>query len=425
MWVRKRIDIGWSDLAYGVFLACLAEDRLETQRCVERHWSADGDALACLSVRSGFDLLLKALDWPHASEVLFSAVTIHDMVRIVEHHGLTAVPVDLDVRRLAPKSEALRRAITPATRAIVVAHLFGGRVDLDPVIEVAREHGLLVIEDCAQAFMGEQYLGHPRADVSLFSFGPIKTNTALGGAVLRIHDAALRERMVTAQQQYPVQGRFTYVRRVLKYAAVKAMSSRLFLGTVARGCRLLGTNHDRIANNMVRGFAGPRFFERIRRQPSAPLLSLLRRRLANFDGERLARRAGHGQLLSDRLDVSVSRPGAASLAHTHWVFPILTDNPPRLLDRLWRAGFDATQGQSLCIVDAPAGRAELAATDARAMLEKTVFLPLYPDLPVRSLLQMADVVLDECQASRDVAPEPVRVPAPRVVGEPANTKSVA
>jgi len=72
----------------------------------------------CLSVRSGFDALLAALALPAGAEVLTSALTIRDMTRIIEAHGLVPVPVDLDMRRLAVRPEDLARAATPRTRAV-------------------------------------------------------------------------------------------------------------------------------------------------------------------------------------------------------------------------------------------------------------------------------------------------------------------
>lgn len=93
--------------------------------------------MICLSVRSGFDLLLEAFGLPPQSEVLISAITIPHMVRIVKEHDLVPVPLDLDLKDPAPRVDVLRRAVTPATRVIVVAHLFGGRVSLEPVLELA------------------------------------------------------------------------------------------------------------------------------------------------------------------------------------------------------------------------------------------------------------------------------------------------
>ena len=98
----------------------------------------DPDGIVCLSVRSGFELLLETLQLEAGDEIAFSAITHPDMVRIAEARGLRVLPVDLDLTSLAPDSQALERALGPRTRLIVVAHLFGGSAALGHVAEIAR-----------------------------------------------------------------------------------------------------------------------------------------------------------------------------------------------------------------------------------------------------------------------------------------------
>src|SRR5918997_1432875 len=100
-------------------------------------------------------------------EVLVSAITHPDMVRIILGHGLRAVPVDIEPETLAPRPEALEAAVTPRTRVLLLAHLFGGRMDLGPLARFARRHGLLLVEDCAQAFQGPERMRDPATDVSM------------------------------------------------------------------------------------------------------------------------------------------------------------------------------------------------------------------------------------------------------------------
>src|SRR5438876_3258754 len=83
-----------------------------------------------------------SLALPAGSEVLVSAITIPDMVRIIEAHGLVPVPVDLDPDTLSVDQESLDRAVTPKTRAVLIAHLFGTRQPMEPILKVARQHGL-------------------------------------------------------------------------------------------------------------------------------------------------------------------------------------------------------------------------------------------------------------------------------------------
>ncbi len=232
MWPRIRLDIGATDLAFAALQCLRPADRDEAQTRLEELWSPAGDALACHSVRSGFDLLCAAQAWPRGSEILFSALNVKGMVKIAERHGLTPVPVDLDLGTMGPRLEDLERAITGNTRALVVAHLFGARLDLDPIVAVARRHGLLVIEDCAQAFAGDAFRGHDDADLSLFSFGPLKTATALGGALLRVRDPALRLRMRSLQARHRQQTRRSMAVRVAKFAALKLLSQPGVLGAI-------------------------------------------------------------------------------------------------------------------------------------------------------------------------------------------------
>lgn len=203
---RGRLDIGWLDFVAASWFCVRPGSRAGFERSVE-DLSAKSEALVCLSVRSGLDLFLTAMKYPPGSEILVSAVTIRNMIEIIEHHGLVAVPVDMDMESLTVRLDSLRRAISPKSRAILVAHLFGSRMDLAPVARITAEHGLALIEDCAQPFARDGYWGHPDCDLAITSFGPLKTASALGGAVARVRDPQLLRRLKDIQASYPVQGR--------------------------------------------------------------------------------------------------------------------------------------------------------------------------------------------------------------------------
>jgi perosamine synthetase len=73
----------------------------------------------------------------------------------------------------------------------------------DGTAAAAKVRGIMVFEDCAEAFHGREYTGSGGADVSMFGFGFIKTATALGGAVLTIRDPSLVVSVRAIQAQYP------------------------------------------------------------------------------------------------------------------------------------------------------------------------------------------------------------------------------
>lgn len=390
MWARHRIDIGWLDLIAAAAGCCLPGRWDAHCARVARECSSKGDAFACLSVRSGLDLLLSTLNLEPGSEVLFSAITVPDMVRIAEHHGLMPVPLDLESSTLSPTADAIDRAVTSQSKAIVVAHLFGRRLNLDPLVTVAKRHGLFFIEDCAQAYAGEAYRGHDEADASLFSFGPIKTATALGGAMVRVSDCELLQNIRSRQSKYPLQSRFGFLRRIVKYAGLKFVSSRIVNGMLIR---LLGDKYERWVAGTARGFAAEFEIDQYRRRPPVPMLRLLHRRLRRFSESLLKRRGELGRRLRERILPTVAWPGDAAGYHDHWVFPVLTDDPVSLAARLRSAGFDTARPNSLCAVTPPSDRPELRAVNAERLLDQIVFVPMYAALTNRALDRLADALL--------------------------------
>ena len=397
---RGVLDIGWADLGFGWRASLNPGDRADAQARVEAAWSADGDALCALSVRSGLDLLLTALNLPPGGEVLTSAMTIEDVPRILGEHGLVAVPVDVDMHTLSVTVAALEKAVSSSTCAVLVAHLFGSRMPLAEVAAFARGHGLRLVEDCAQAYTGPDFTGHPDSDVSMFSFGPIKTNTALGGAVLRVKDPELLDAMRTIQARQPIQGNGEFRRRVMKYAGLKVASRPAVFGALASACRLFGTTHDEVISRALHGFSGSRFFDRIRRQPSYPLLALLERRLRTFDGRRIQRRRHTAESAWASMPVG-TRVGADAPHHAHWVFPITSSAPDELTRHLWSRGFDATRGAtSLAVLSPPRDHPELAATQAAATLSRMVYLPVHLGASRSQLARLTRTVSD-FEASRN------------------------
>lgn len=393
MYSRKRFDIGWTDILAGLAACTSRADGAEAAARVERWFDGgSGDAFACLSVRTGLDLYLEQLALPHGSEVLMSALTIPDMARVVARHGLVVVPVDVDSATLAPRPEAWRRAAGPRTRAAILAHLFGTRVSLDPLVDLRRERGILVLEDDAQAFTGPDWRGDPAADVSMFSFGPIKTATALQGAVLRVRDPAVLARMRAVHAGLPRATQGEFAKRSLKYAGLKALSWRPVYAAFVRISESRGGSVDAVIQKTVRGFPGGDLFVKIRHQPCPAMYALLARRLEQYDGSRVAERARLGDGLAHAIGDVAQVPGMRASVHTHWVFTVLADRPDELVAALRGSGFDATRVATLTALPAPEGRPELDPREARAIVSRLVYLPLYPELGRARTERLAEIV---------------------------------
>src|SRR2546427_3287199 len=107
-----------------------------------------------VAVKSGSPPLhrgLFALRIEPVNEVLVSTFTNMATIFAILYVGAKPIPIDIDPHTLNLDPSLLERHVTPRTKAILVVHLFGHPVDMDPVSEVAKKHGLLVVEDCAEA----------------------------------------------------------------------------------------------------------------------------------------------------------------------------------------------------------------------------------------------------------------------------------
>jgi len=389
---RHRLDIRLRHFAYALLAAAWARSPERLSARVEAGWSPGGPALACRSVRSGFHLLLDSLALPAGSEVLVSAVTHPDMVRILDAHGLVAVPVDLDVATLAPRLELADRLVTPRTAAILVAHLFGGRVAMGPLAAFAERHRLLLWEDCAQAFSGARG-GDSSADVTMYSFGALKTCTALGGALIDVKDSSLLARMRAAHGRWPLQGRGDFAVSVLKFLVFMLVTRPLPYGVLAALHRALGRDFDRTINSSVKAFRPGRLLPQLEVRPSAPLLATLSYRLQTFDDARLRRRAAAGEWLTAELPGGLTLAGHRMESRTHWLFPVISREPDQLILACRSAGVDAARGaSSVTVVPAPVDRPEADPAAARQMMAGLVFLPAYPELSRVSLTRLVAAV---------------------------------
>ncbi len=334
VYARKLFDISWRSVAFAIG-AALRPNNDDRERAasdqLERVW-APSMTLPALSVRSAFDLLLQACDFPRGSELIMSGVTIPDMVRIVLAHGLIPVPLDIE-EDAGVSATKLRSLITPKTKILVVAHLFGGYRSIDDLAKQAHEHGIMVVEDCAQAFRGDNFTGSPSATVSMFSFGPIKTCTALGGALVTIRDPGLLSRLQMIQSRYRQQTSGGYLKRVLKYAVFKIITDRPNLyGLLIKCAQMLAGDYDRIITRLSHSFAGDAdLLPQLRLRPSTALLETLAQCISSFNPERLARRTLLVESLAGRCPMQrwpVGLMGGESRRnHHYWICPVRVDDP--------------------------------------------------------------------------------------------------
>ncbi len=131
---------------------------------------------------SALHLALLAAGVGPDDEVITVPFTFVATVAAIGYTGARPVYVDIDPLSFTMDPRQLEAAITQRTKVILPVHLYGQPADMDPVLEIARRHGIIVIEDAAQAH-GARYKGRPAgslADMACFSFYPGKNLGAYG-----------------------------------------------------------------------------------------------------------------------------------------------------------------------------------------------------------------------------------------------------
>lgn len=162
------------------------------------HFCACQHAVGLGSGTEALWLALLACEVGAGDEVITVPSTFMATAEAITYCGAKPVFVDVDERTYTMDPAALEEAITPRTKAIVPVHLFGQPADMDPILAIARAHGLYVIEDAAQAH-GAEYKGRRAGSIGhigCFSFYPGKNLGAFGEAgAVTTNDVSLRDKM--------------------------------------------------------------------------------------------------------------------------------------------------------------------------------------------------------------------------------------
>jgi dTDP-4-amino-4,6-dideoxygalactose transaminase len=169
--------------------------------CFEEEFARYSQAAFGVGVNSGtsaLHLALLAAEIGPGDEVITIPFTFVATVAAIRYTGAKPVFVDIESRSFTMNPALIEAAITPRTKAILPVHLYGQMADMDPIMEIARRNGLLVIEDAAQAH-GAEYKGRRAGsigDLGCFSFYPGKNLGAYGeGGMVVTNDAAYTRTM--------------------------------------------------------------------------------------------------------------------------------------------------------------------------------------------------------------------------------------
>ncbi len=360
------------------------------------------------SARFGFYLLLKALGVGEGDEVIVPGLTYFAIPAMVPLLGAKPVFADIDLRTHVLDPEAFRAAITPRTKAVVPTHLFGTPCDMDAIREIAREHGIQVIEDCAQS-TGARYkgqrVGH-LGDHAYYTFGLTKNITTLSGAMVTTDDDGVAH-AIRAEIEA---GGFASRRKLAREAATglamwAATHPALYWATVHPAVVIgnkLGEDpiHDRFGEAERRYDEVPaHYYEKGRaRAVQAAVGKLQLSRIDALNGAR--QRNGRA------LDAALAHvPGLTTPAYPAGAEPIymsfVVHHPQRdrLAELLRARGVDTTVGYMNAFGDHPLFADHKAdVPNAQKAAAELLHLPVHPNLSARDRSHMVEAVRAACLA---------------------------
>jgi dTDP-4-amino-4,6-dideoxygalactose transaminase len=155
-------------------------------------------AVACASGTDALILALLAIDIRPGDEVITTPFTFVATASAIVRAGAHPVFIDIDLKTYNLDPTKLAAAISSRTRAIIPVHLFGHTAEMQPIMDLAREHGIAVIEDAAQA-IGASYHGRNLGTIGsmgCFSFFPSKNLGGAGdGGIVTTNDASYADRL--------------------------------------------------------------------------------------------------------------------------------------------------------------------------------------------------------------------------------------
>lgn len=349
--LRPELDAALSRVAAGGWYV-LGEE----VRAFESEFAAYLGARDVVGVASGTDALLLALracGVGPGDEVITVSHTAVATVAAIELCGATPRLVDVDPDTLTMAPDGLAAALTPRTKAVVPVHLYGGAADMEPILAFARAHGLVIIEDCAQAH-GARYRDRmvgAMGDAAAFSFYPTKNLGAMGdGGAVATNRADVAERL-RLLRQYGWRER--YVSEIAGY------NSRL----------------DEMQ------------------------AAVLRVRLRHLEAENEARRRLAGLYDAALAGLPVRTPGVLAInRHVYHLYVIQTDRRDALQGHLRARGIATAIHYPSPVHRQPAYRhlgyapGSLPATECAA--GAILSLPMYPDLVEEAVAVVAETIAD-------------------------------
>ncbi len=362
-----------------------------------------GTAVTAAYGRMAFYYILRALELPPGSEIIFPSLTFWVVPELAKAAGLKVVFADVDPRTFTMDPESAERMVTANTRAIVPTHLYGLPCDMDRIMALAAKHDLIVLEDCAHA-LGATYRGKAVGTfgtAALFSFQTLKPLNCYGGGAALLMDSALgaKVRAIVDALPWPSAKRVTdrLLMGRLQRIFIKPWVFSISLFPVLWVSSLIDANPDVFLWEKIRSLDPPpaEYNERFPNVQAAIGLEALK----HLDGWTAQARA-HAEYMNRQLatipdvQVPIVPPGCAHVYYQYCVYGPGRVDRDELVVRCVRRGIDIETLHVDVPPDMELFAGSRAETAGARKASQAIQIPVYQSLTDEQVARVANVVRD-------------------------------
>ena len=358
--------------------------------------------------RMAFYYILRALELPAGSEIIFPALTFWVVPEIARCAGLKPVFVDVDAGTFNLDPARVETAVTDRTRAIVPTHLYGQPCRMTEVMRVAEKHNLVVVEDCAQA-AGARYRGRrvgTFGNAAFFSFQMLKGINTYGGGIAVTNDPSIAVEVRAQADAEPLQTPSELIKRFAAGVAARSVvSPKAFAwwGYPIGAAVSVFSDHD-FSKYFWESIRPLNQFPRAYRRRFSNVQAILGLRALQRLDEFNERSQAHAELYTRGLAEcpSIERPHVIpEVEHVYYQYCIYVSDPRRARRRAIRRGVDfETTHVDVCSA-LPLFKQFAADCPQAEQTAEALQLPVYSRLRTSDVERVLKVVLS---VAADLAP---------------------
>jgi len=406
---RETLNFASRDITHALCsLIASPVDRGEDVRIFEQQFARRmgcDHGIAVSSGRFALALILQKGGLQPGDEVILPSFTYHAVPRILVAMKLKPVFVDSRESDFTIDPALVEQSITSRTKAIIPTHLYGQPAEMDAIIDIAEQHDLLVIEDCAQA-MGATYHGRTvgsLGDAAMFSLAIAKNLGGFGGGIITTNDSELAEMLSAEVSSFPSRTRLSLLRSVFvssmywflshptafKYTTYPLIYASRYMGIdaidlILDSIRRRPKNRGGVPRSMLKRF--PDLNARI-----------LSHRLQSLDREtdgRIALAEAYNAVFEHIPGISIARLDPQNHnTYTAYGVRVPCQDPGQLQKILIRKGIDTRMKyMSACSELPPFQDSRVDCPVARRLTEELVHLPLAPHMDEEDARHIAETL---------------------------------